>query len=267
MQYTNYRDFLQAELDKRKEINTYYSLRSFARDLGISAPRLSQVLSAKKGISAKAADDIADKLRLNKEDMDWFTSSVKAEHSRSQKEKKAFQERFQELQENATTFTNLQLEYFKVISDWYHYAILEMTHIEGFKSDLDWISETLNIDREKVREAINRLKSLELLEEVNGKLVDRFVALMTPNDTPSDSLKKINSQLLKKANEAIYLQGVSEREISSNILSISKEDLPEFKKRIRKFRRNIDKDLSMNKKDTVYSLNIQFFNLTTYQEK
>ena len=57
-------EFLGAEFSKRKLRNETYSLRAFARDLGVSASRLSEILSGKLGISEKTAETIASKLRL-----------------------------------------------------------------------------------------------------------------------------------------------------------------------------------------------------------
>jgi len=45
----DYRVWLVDEFSQRKQKNTAYSLRAFARDLGISATCLSEVLAKKRG--------------------------------------------------------------------------------------------------------------------------------------------------------------------------------------------------------------------------
>ena len=50
--------WLAGELESRCQRNPKYSLRAFARDLAISAPRLSRVLSGTEGISRSAATSL-----------------------------------------------------------------------------------------------------------------------------------------------------------------------------------------------------------------
>jgi uncharacterized protein (TIGR02147 family) len=266
MQYESYHDLLQEEFERRKHVNSAYSLRAFARDLGVSPPRLSQVLSRKQGLSLEAARTLVQKLRISEAEREWFCDSVGALHSRSRSARNRHQERFSKYTSLAKTYTELQLEFFKVISDWYHFAILELTHLTEFESDPQWIASRLGITLEESVGAIERMKSMDFLIEENGRLVDRLGASETEKDIPSLALKKYNSQLLKKAMEAMYEQDVSEREYSSTILSIRKDRLPEFKQKIRKFVREFDQENtinhSANEKDAVYCLGIQFFGLT-----
>ena len=112
------------------------------------------------------------------------------------------------------------------------------------------------------------MKSLDLIVEKKGKLVDAFKFLATPNDAPSASLKKFNTQLMKKAIEALYTQDVQEREIASNIFSIKKEMLSKYKEKLRDFRRELEHEASQQKdKDSVYCLSMQFYELTTRGSK
>jgi uncharacterized protein (TIGR02147 family) len=263
MHHSTYHDLINEEFEKRKQINSAYSLRAFARDLGISAPRLSQILNKKQGLSLNAAQNLAQKLKLNELQKTWFCDSVGSLHARGFNQRSDFKNKFQQYKNLSKIYTELQLEYFKVISDWYHFAILELTYHKEFKSDADWISKSLGVEVELVREAISRMKTLELLKEENGKLVDVFKFLAVGNDVPSIAHKKFNSQLIKKALEAMFEQDVNNREYSSNIIAFNKEELPVLKEKLRKFRRELDHDIGSSKeKNAVYCLSIQFFELT-----
>lgn len=267
MQYSSYHELLNEHFERRKNINNSYSLRAFARDLGVSSARLSQVLNKKHGLSVAAAKDLALKLKLGSEEMNWFVESVGASHSRDKVKRDQFSQRLQEYKRTAKKFSEIHLEYFKVISDWYHFAILELTYLESFENCHQWMADKLGITIEEVSEAIARLKHLDLIVEEDGKLKDVFKFLATSNDVPSASLKKFHQQLMKKAMEALYEQDVLNREISSNVFSIRKEKLPEFKEKIRVFRRDIENEASQVKgKDAVYCLSMQFYELTRSAE-
>jgi len=76
MQYASYHDLLIEEFERRKQLNESYSLRSYARNLNLSAPRLSKILKKKEGISVNAAHAIAGKLNLSELQRSWFCNSV-----------------------------------------------------------------------------------------------------------------------------------------------------------------------------------------------
>lgn len=267
MQYRSYHDLLTEEFERRKQLNTSYSMRAYARDLGMSAPRLSQVMSKKTGISVEAAEALAQKLKLQDDKKKWFCHSVGALHARSTKEKNDFKEKILEYKEEAKRFSELHLEYFKVIADWFHFAILELTYLQDFQNDYDWMAAKLGITSAEVQCAVERMKALDLIKEENGKLIDSFKFLATPSDVPSIALRKYNTQLMKKAIEALHEQDVSQREVSSNIFSIDKEMIPAFKDKIRSFRRELEQEASQSKKkNAVYCLGMQFHELTKGQE-
>ncbi len=268
MQYASYHDILKEELEKRRQINGSYSLRAFARDIGLPASRLSQVLNNKQGLSIECAESIAQILRLDEKKKKWFCHSVGSLHARSFRERNKFKEKALQYKGASKVFNELQLEFFKVISDWYHYAILELTYLEDFQSDVSWIAEVLSITENETQDAIERMKELGLLEEVDGTLKDKFKFLETPSDIPSMSLKKFHTQLMKKATEALYEQSVGNREMASNVFAIDKSRLPEFKEKMRDFRHQLDFESSQHKtKNSVYCLSMQFYEITNRSKK
>lgn len=267
MDYQDYHEILQTEFDRRKFANSAYSLRAFARDLGLSAPRLSQIMTKKSALSLENATEVASKLKLPEDKRKWFCASAGAASARSAKEKAEFNKRITEYKRETKKFGEIQLEYFKVIADWFHFAILELTYHKEFVNSEAWIAQQLGITKVETQVAIDRMKKLGLITEKDGKLIDTFKFLATPSDVPSTALRQFHTQLMKKAIEALHEQDVLNREISSNIFSISKEKLPEFKDKIRDFRRDVERFASeATEKDAVYCLGIQFHELTKANE-
>lgn len=80
---------LKNALGQRQKKNARYSLREFARNLGVSPTTLSQVFSQKKGLSEKTALSIAEKLNLELNEKEKFLLSVRSAHSRNSKVKLA----------------------------------------------------------------------------------------------------------------------------------------------------------------------------------
>jgi uncharacterized protein (TIGR02147 family) len=257
----NYRSLLREELEVRCERNPRYSLRAFARDLGITSSRLSEVLTGRYGLSRQAAQAIAEKLGWNESESVIFCDLVDSEHARTKKAKAEAKSRL----ESGSEYQQLTLDSFQVISDWYHYAILELTLVHDFKSDPKWIARRLGISDHIVNAAIDRLKRLDLLIEKNGRLCATSGFTASPSGIPSDALKKFHRQLLEKAVSSIHLQTVDERDISHVVLAVDRSQVKEAQEEIKKFRRGFDARFGKaSKKDEVYCLGVTFFRL---QEK
>lgn len=79
----DYRIILRSELAERCKHNPNYSLRAFARDLGIAPSRVSEILSGKQGLSRKAALSIAERLGLSTEEAEAFADLVDCRHCRT----------------------------------------------------------------------------------------------------------------------------------------------------------------------------------------
>lgn len=261
----NYLDILKRQLEERCTANPRYSLRALARDLKMSSGRLSSILNSKLGLSEASAKDIAKKLGFSKEETDYFCNLVVLSDGRSKIKRTIAASQIAHLQESRSSeMINFQLESFRIISDWYHFAIMELTTLKDFKYDVNWIAKRLGISKYETENAIGRLKKLGLLEEKKGHLVQTQVNLATPSEIPSESLKAFHAQVLRKAAEALALQAPSERDITNLTVAIDSRDLPEFKERIRKFRREFNRSVEtrQTERDEVYMLAIQFFRLT-----
>ena len=84
---------IQAALDRRKKRNAGYSLRAFARDLGISPSLLNEVLQGKHGLSQANARKIANRLGYPSEAVSRFCDRVAVEHARKASDREAAAER------------------------------------------------------------------------------------------------------------------------------------------------------------------------------
>lgn len=257
----DFRLILKEELATRCRQNPRYSLRAFARDLKLAPSRLSEVISGKQGLSRSVAERIAVILGYNLQEKERFCDLVESMHARSRKEREVAKVRLRKHQLQTTEF-QLQLDVFKAIADWYHFGILELLNLQGFKSDPKWIAKRLAISEFEAQLAVDRLARLELIKVKGNKIIPTHSQGQVVGDMPSDGLKKLHTQLLAKAQESIFLQTLDQREYRSAIMAIDTKMIPEAKKAIRefeyKFCMNMDE---AKKKDGVYCLAIQFFDL------
>jgi uncharacterized protein (TIGR02147 family) len=237
-------------------------MRSFARDLGVSPSRLSDVLNGRYGLSVAAATEIAKCLGLNEDETRSFCDLVEARHARDRRKRHEAQAR---VALASARYNSLSLDSFQVISEWYHFAILELATTKEFRSSSTWIARQLELNPAVVTGAVARLQRLGLLREDdrgNWFPAERFTA--SPDGTPSEAVKRFHRQILEKALIAIDCQTVEERDLSSMILAIDPAHIAEAKAEIKKFRRAFDAKFgSSTAKQRVYCLATQFFSLQT----
>lgn len=258
----NYRLILEGEFDGRKRRNPGYSLRAYARDLELPASKLSEILRGICGLSAQSATKLAKKLQLTPEESKYFIYAVEAQHARSKKSKIHARKMLSELKQSED-FDEISLERFRIISDWWHFAILELTELDDFSSSHEWIASRLGLSLQVVEDAIERLIDFGLLENISGKLIQTHINLATPSGIPSREIRKHHSQILMKAQESLAVCSIEERDFSAMTMVIDDEQMEEAKKLIKDFRRNFDRLMkqSSTKKKRVYTLAIQYFPL------
>ena len=256
----NYRRYLTDMFENRSLRNPSYSMRAYARDLGMGTSTLLEVLQGKYGLSKARIDKVAKNLNLTEVQTEHFNDLIIRDHSRNIQEREEAAERIQlRLKSSMQTITQ---DGFRAISDWYHMALLELMAMSNFQSDTAWMSKKLNLPELTIKEALDRLERLDLVIKTDKgfELTDDFSAI--GDDTPSEIIRKFHRQILEKAMFALDCQPTNKRENSSTIFAINKEDIPKAKKKLVKFRREFSGLLSKTpEKNDVYCLSMQFFSL------
>ena len=260
--YIDYRQYLKDELDRRVHLNPQYSLRAFSRDIEIAPQILSMVINGKKNISSEVAIEIARKLGLSTEELSYFNDLVELSQAKTEGLRDVIKYRLTKYEENKS-YRTIQEDVFKIISDWFHYAILELTYTSGFKKDPLWIAKRLGIPPHDARLAIERMLNLELLESTSKTLKKTEINIASSNEVSSAAIRKFTAQLLEKATVALDEQSLEQRDFGTMTMAIDPKKIPEAKKMIRKFRRDLTEFLESGERTEVYALCTQLFSLST----
>lgn len=241
---------LQEELVHRCRKNPGYSLRAFARSLNVEPSALSQMINGKRPITKSMKLRLGSALGFKVHELEKIPASET---------------------DSVGPFQTLELDTFAVISDWYHYAILELTYVEGFKSDPSWISKRLGITKLECSIAIERLLRLKLLEEVEGGVLrdtsqDGELTSLHPSMS-SDAARNYQIQLLELSKKSVENDSLNIRNQTSATFCFDTDDFEEAVESITKFRRKFAKDFQPKKKGSeVYQIQISFFPLTKQKE-
>jgi len=252
-----YQKYLKDEFERRKQRNPSYSLRAYARDLALPSSKLSQYISGDCGISGKKAAAIAKNLHLSPLEIELFVCSAEACHARDALTRDLAQAKLKTLLEDA--FSTVNMEKFNLIRDWYHLAILELTEVESFQSDLKWIAKALGVEITQVTEAVQRLERLELLDSTSERWVQTQKDFETPRDISSRAIRDYHRQMMNVVENRIEEVSTEKRELGSVVFAVDQNLVPEFKQLIRRFQKDAAALAGRSQnKDSVYALNLQF---------
>ena len=242
-----FRKTLQGEFLKRCRQNPRYSLRGFARALAMDPSDLSKLLRGKRAITPKAAREMAGRLGFD-------PSTVVAEQADAQ-----------ETRSSEKDLKMLLSDTFSFISDWYYYAILELLCLDGLSGTARVISTSLGLSIAEAQDALERLERLGMVARKSDgswkKLKGNHTTVGIPGTT--GALKKRQRQVLEKAIAAMDEVPPELRDQSCMTMSVSLDRLPEAKKRIKNFRRELCSYLEAGpKKEEVFELCISLFPLS-----
>ncbi len=230
--------------------NPQFSRRAFSRRIGLSPGATSELLNGKRQVSAKVVERIVSRLSLDPQE---------------RAELLAFFKKKEDVQIDKVDPSYLQLsaDQFCVIGDWYHFAILTLMRTKDFKSDSGWISKRLGLTSSLVRKAISRLVRLGLVDKTqNGNWKRSKIRYRTSDDKANASVRRAHFQYLDNAKEALQNLNVDQRDFTSLMMTLSPEQLPLAKVRIRKFQGELSKELEQKLGPEVFQLCIQLFPLT-----
>lgn len=259
----NYRLYLKNTLAERAAKSDGYSLRAFADKVGISVSFLSEVLSEKKSLSMELAFKIAVKLNLTETESQYLCLLVQLENEKDPDFRGELVKRLSSLNPKRKSH-DLSADLFKVIADWYHFAILELTHLTNSSLRPDYVSKKLGISKMEAEVAIDRLKRLELLEkDSKGHYRKTHDYVLAQSQIPNGALKQFHRQILEKAILSLESQTPKERMSATDILPLNSKYLPEVDRLSQEFSAAVLKlSEKPGVKDSVYALGVHAFKLT-----
>ncbi len=229
-QHTSYRSFLKAVYAEKIEANPKYSLRSFADKLGVSHATLSQVLRGNRNLSRETAVEMGRKLNLASEELEYLCQLVEFESARNLEMKSLAMERINKLRPRSTETTHLTIDYFKVISTWHHYALLQLIRIPSLCLNGETIAALLNIPKVEAELALERLLRLEMIEETSPEKYARTqMRVQAKIEEHESSLKRFHIQYLEKAVKAINDQHPKDRYTGSETFAVSKKAMVQIR--------------------------------------
>jgi uncharacterized protein (TIGR02147 family) len=250
---------ISGELSRRCDVNPRYSLRAFAKACDISPGVLSQFLSGKRVPSYNIAQKIASQLGFEQKEHEMFMASLALKH-----QQRGLQRISPAFKKTKVTETpkELSIELFKVIGDWYHYALLMLTCVESFKPSIKWMASQIGISEIEAKLAIERLIEVGLLKSENGTYACTNSHFTTSDKhLTSAALKRHVKQSLEKAIHSVDNDPIAKRSMTYMTMAIDETKIPEAKILIEEFTNKMSALLETGRITKVYEYGVYLYPL------
>ncbi len=237
---------LRDEFKQRISRNPQYSLRAFAKSLKIHSSTLSGILNGKRRITPTQAQKILRELDID----------------RTEKKRILLQLIEGKIESRPTAYETLDEDTLDVVGGWEHFALMACLDLYPKGRTASQLAEKMKLPLAQAQTALDRLLKLSLAQVEDGiwKPTGRYFT--TTQDVPSESLRQAHREYIEKALASLDQHALQDRDISGITMAISSKKLPQAKKMIKNFRRELVDLLDGDPMDEVYRLNIQLFPLS-----
>ena len=247
------------EFERRKAKNESYSLRAFARDLGLTSGRLSQYFSGKRRITIAVGRIISENLGLSPTETGEFFRTLR-------EKKKGDPEPLLATTEESRRH-QLDQNNFDVIAVPLHLGLLSLMDVDNFEPEAAWMAGRLNVSRLEVELCLARLQSADLITRTATGWEKKHRQVETSDGVLSNALRRAHRKILEETLEAQQTIDLHFRDITSMCLTIDSDRIEEAKEMIRKFRDAFTENMESGKRTEVYRLNIQLMPLTNVRAR
>ena len=248
-----------AFLDRRKK-NPQYSLRAFARDLGMSHTLLSLIFSGQRSLSPKQAVKVAVALKMSHQDTERLVSGTLGLKTTTKSV----------VSGGVTSVMTVEIEKFRFMSSWLHFALLEMVPLKTFRYVPSVLAKQFSVTSIEVRTAFERLLNLGLIQEVSKgryqKLKRQFVLTTDASHASVRAYHEGVMNLVLKELNKTAIQDFKRRYIGAGVVAIRDVDLHRAIEELKEFKSNFLKkyaDLDVKREAAqVFQVNVQLFALS-----
>jgi transcriptional regulator with XRE-family HTH domain len=145
-----FRNRLEQEFAARREKNSRYSLRAFAKFLGADHSSVSQILRGTRPVPAVRIRAWGKKLGLSAEEISAYIAAGHVPEA-------AVLDRQKQL-------LHWTAEAMSIVTDPVHYEIIRLSRSKSFRADCRWIAQETGFTADEVNIAVSRLLRLGLIE-------------------------------------------------------------------------------------------------------
>jgi uncharacterized protein (TIGR02147 family) len=249
---------------KRKKLNSpSYSLRALARDLGVSAPFVSNVVSGKRFLPMERLNDFARILELDVHERELLMRATLEQSFGPAPTDFSSRKSRSNLGVRKTTEVRTK----NLLSDWANLAVLEGLTLTPTSNQADDLRTRLGLTSPQFKDAIATLSELGLITKVqDGSYRKNDEHLYVAGGRSRKEVRDLHQMMIAKASAELRNKSAQEdytrRLINGFTMAVNPSHIERLKIKIIEFMDQISQEASTGPCSEVYQLNLQFFPLT-----
>jgi uncharacterized protein (TIGR02147 family) len=249
-----YVQMLKEKLSSRQKENPQYSLRAFARDIGVNPGTLVKVFKGERPLPLNVTKIALNNLKLNPVDQTLFMESLLRTRTSLDSIKINLQ----------TSPFVFDASNFQMITEWEHLAVIALFNLHFFEFTTEDVARHFSIPLRRAEDVVQNLLTCGLLEKSSdGKLHRVHAEVKTSEIDNGEIWKKSHIEILNLGIQKIEDVDVGFRDFSSMAVAIDMDQLADAKTIISEFRQKMSSLLNNGSNKTeVFQLAIQFYPLT-----
>lgn len=270
-QFKSSAELLRARWTEKKRANPAFSMRSWAKQLGMpNNTALSLILAGKRKLPKRLIPHITQSLRLDKKEALYVEALCNLENAKNEIEKKYYLDRLQEILPKRQEIPH-ELDTFFYLQDPLAGILLEMIDLPQFTSDPKWLKNKIRLNKTEaeIKETWQRLLKLGLCRQVDGKWQKTHKNLSNTIDLKDLAVQRYHSEFCQIAALAVAKQELSEREFQSYSFNLAPAKIPVAKKLMREFLVQFMEQVEASAQEDAqnYQINLQLFANTFLEKK
>lgn len=265
LEYFDYRQYLKAYYEDRKELEPFFSYRYMANRLGMDHSLLIKIFAGKRHIADSAIEAFSQLLGHTKKENEYFSTLISFDKCRNEARRKELFEYLLTLKSYSKT--HIDADRYEYFQKWYYPAIRSLLDFFPFSGDYDALAKEFSppISVRKAEKAIALLERLELIyRDDSGRYVVSEQHVTTGDTWRSIAVQAFQKEAIQLSAQSLEQHPKESRDISSVTMSIDKECFDDVKEILRECREAIIKRVNSIEGDTdrLYQLNMQMVPLS-----
>lgn len=240
--YTNYREYLAAFYEAKKNSRRGYSYRQFSQQAGFTSPNyLKLVIDGQRNLSPQSVEQFIDALNLSAPMAAYFRCLVSLNQAEDDEEKTELFQKLMRLTPAARRY-ELEADAMEYIQNWIYPVLREMVQNGEFRDDPYWIERRLN-GRSDIREITNALNFLRtrgfIHKDAQGKYQVKDDVVISSDEVRSLAVRTYHRRALEQAITMLEDLPMTQREYGALIFQLPESSLPELKQKLKEFRKDL----------------------------
>jgi len=253
--------YLKTHFDEAQRKNKSYSLRAFAKKLGITPGGLSQILNQRIKLSLDRAHEFVKHLSLPAQEAEYFLLLVQIENAKTLAVRSMLQEKLNQSFPEKTAEPNLTIDQFRLVSEWYGFAVKEIVSSYGAAWTPTRIANELGITKNEVELTLDRLERLELIEKGPRGYLALQPRTLVYSAIPTEAQENYYHGVISKLDESIGVKN-PKKVIATEVMAFDPEDLEEVRRITDEYLDRLIRISKKSKKKTkLYQSLVSFFAL------